>query len=340
VSTSPERREQVAAFFAAHAHRPRRIVARHARGNDDIADDACTTAWTALVRRPDITLDSRGFSWLTTTAIHEVWQLHARRRHEIPVGTFQLTSRGHDDEDMAEPADALAVETETQALDRVHHAADLAAFKTLKPRERDALYLHGLGYRYHEICDLSRGARVNVAVLVRLDVGDMSLMEASRLPSSSAARPRARRARLQASWRQRRCSSSLSWRGRTRRRRAYASDATGSAEWRFCWSSNSQVSSSAPRRLLGFEGRLLGPVPTRIHIPARLNLAKYRRRAAAQTVAAGPSADRPGGVWLSRSGSPRWRPAARPLRRRRRRRSSARTGGRRPPTRRSRCRRR
>jgi hypothetical protein len=45
-----------------------------------------------------------------------------------------------------------------------------------------------------------------------------------------------------ASLRQRRCSSSLRWRARTRRRRAYASDATGSAEWRFCWSSAAGIS--------------------------------------------------------------------------------------------------
>jgi hypothetical protein len=66
----------------------------------------------------------------------------------------------------------------------------------LKPHERRALALKAAGHSYQEIAELSRGARVNVAVLVRLDVGDMSLMEASRLPSSSAARPRARRARL------------------------------------------------------------------------------------------------------------------------------------------------
>jgi hypothetical protein len=65
---------------------------------------------------------------------------------------------------------------ETQAVDRAQHSEDLAAFLTLKTRERQALYLQAVGYRYAEIMRLSRGVRVTVAVLVRSDVGDMSLM--------------------------------------------------------------------------------------------------------------------------------------------------------------------
>jgi hypothetical protein len=111
---------------------------------------------------------------------------------ETLVGSFQGGATGHD----AEPTHPDDRSAEQRALARIEHDERVDAVKTLKPREREALYLKGLGYSYHEIADLSRGSRVNVAVLVRLDVGDMSLMEASRLPSSSAARPRARRARL------------------------------------------------------------------------------------------------------------------------------------------------
>jgi hypothetical protein len=46
----------------------------------------------------------------------------------------------------------------------------------------------------------------------------------------------------QASLRQQRCSSSLRSGARTRRRRAYAPDATGPAKWRFRWSSIPSVS--------------------------------------------------------------------------------------------------
>jgi DNA-directed RNA polymerase specialized sigma24 family protein len=180
MTASPERRHQLHAFYTAHADRLRRTVASRARGDDENIDDACATAWTALVRRSDISLDSRGLSWLTTVAIREAWQLHASRRHETAVGGFQASPHGHDDSDVPEPNDPLALDTETQALDRIQHTADVATFNTLKPRERQALYLKGLGYHYHEICDLSRGVSVYGAVMLRSDVGDMSLMEASR----------------------------------------------------------------------------------------------------------------------------------------------------------------
>ena len=52
-----------------------------------------------------------------------------------------------------------------------------------------------------------------------------------------------------ASLRQRRCSTSLRWRARSRRGRAYASDATGSAAWRFCLSSEASVWSDGPSSL-------------------------------------------------------------------------------------------
>jgi DNA-directed RNA polymerase specialized sigma24 family protein len=149
--TSPERRQQVGAFFAAHADRLRRTVAWHARTVHDVIDDACASAWTILVRRPDITLDARGFSWLATVAIHEARHLSARHRQELLVGTFQADPRGHDDQGHPEPADPLALDTETQALDHIQDASDVEAFQTPRPRERQALYLKALGYSYDEI---------------------------------------------------------------------------------------------------------------------------------------------------------------------------------------------
>jgi hypothetical protein len=55
----------------------------------------------------------------------------------------------------------------------------------------------------------------------------------ARRSSVATAPPNSRRAAASASLRQRRCSSSLRSGARTRRRRAYAPDATGPAKWRF-----------------------------------------------------------------------------------------------------------
>jgi DNA-directed RNA polymerase specialized sigma24 family protein len=178
-SSGRERRERVGAFFAAHATRLQGSVRAAARAPEAIIEDACQTAWAILLRRPDITLDDRGLSWLATVAIREAWR-QASSARETAAGGFQGACPG--DGELAEPADPDDRSAEQRALARIEHKERVQALATLKPREREALYLQGLGYSYQEIAKLSRGVRVNVAVLLGADVGDMSLMEASRLP--------------------------------------------------------------------------------------------------------------------------------------------------------------
>jgi len=154
VSSIPDRRDEIAAFFAAHANDVRVRVAHRARTAPDVVDDACATAWTKLLRRSDIALDAHGRAWLITVALHEAWRLQGRRAQEAPAGPFARGSTV-DDEHAPEPVDALGVDVETQAVDRAQHSEDLAAFLTLKPRERQALYLQAVGYRYAEIQELT-----------------------------------------------------------------------------------------------------------------------------------------------------------------------------------------
>lgn len=154
MSRISDRREEIAAFFAAYANHVHTCVARRARTAPDVVDDACATAWTKLLRRPDVVLNVHGRAWLITVAVHEAWQLHERRAQETPVGPFARPSTG-DDDFVAEPVDAVGVDVETQAIDRAQLSEDLAAFLTLKPRERQTLYLQAVGYRYAEICELT-----------------------------------------------------------------------------------------------------------------------------------------------------------------------------------------
>jgi DNA-directed RNA polymerase specialized sigma24 family protein len=153
MSESSTRRAELSAFFAAHAQHVQTRVARRARAAPEVVDDACATAWSQLVRRADVELGPRGVVWLITVAIHEAWRLQQRRTQETPLGPYARPSM-HDD-DPLEPIDAIAVDVETQAVDRAQHPADVEAFLTLKPRERQTLYLHALGYRYAEICELT-----------------------------------------------------------------------------------------------------------------------------------------------------------------------------------------
>ncbi len=141
------RAEQIAAFYAYHAVRLQRIVAGQVNAPEQTIEDACQNAWTILLRRSDITLDDRGAAWLTTVAIREGWRLASTAR-EVPMGSIraELPERG----ELPEPASAEPPLSE-QALARAEHAGRVGDLRTLKARERRDLYLHALGYRYHEI---------------------------------------------------------------------------------------------------------------------------------------------------------------------------------------------
>jgi DNA-directed RNA polymerase specialized sigma24 family protein len=87
-------------------------------------------------------------------AVHEAWRLQECRAQETPAGPFARVSTGGNDP-APEPVDAVGVDVETRAVDRAQHSEDVAAFTTLKPRERQALYLQAVGNRYAEICELT-----------------------------------------------------------------------------------------------------------------------------------------------------------------------------------------
>src|SRR4051812_30335969 len=99
-ATSQRRDERIAAFYRDHAERLQRAVRRRVhRVGDEVIEDACHSAWVTLLRRPDITLDSQGLSWLTTVAVHEAWRVGAVTR-EQPAGT--LTTPADPDGDAGE----------------------------------------------------------------------------------------------------------------------------------------------------------------------------------------------------------------------------------------------
>jgi len=156
---SRQRREQISAFYDRHASRLQQRVRRHAHVPEQTIEDACQQAWTILVRRSDIRLDAAGFKWLTTVAIHEAWDRDARR--ETPVGPFAGTEPGSD-RDRRESLAYGDRSAEDRALDRIEHTERIAAVATLKPREREALVLQGLGYSYDEIARLTGSTYTSV----------------------------------------------------------------------------------------------------------------------------------------------------------------------------------
>jgi DNA-directed RNA polymerase specialized sigma24 family protein len=151
VAQSAARREQVGAFYARHADRLRRIVARRVRANEHTIEDACHHAWSALARFDDVTLDGRGLAWLAKAAIREGWRLSAVSRRELVLGGAEASAS---DIGLLERGRAHSGADE-EALGRIEHCERVADLRTLKSRERRELFLQAIGYRYGEIAALT-----------------------------------------------------------------------------------------------------------------------------------------------------------------------------------------
>jgi DNA-directed RNA polymerase specialized sigma24 family protein len=156
VTNNSQRDHEVGAFFAGNADRLHRIIARRVVNTSrEVIEDACANAWTILVGRPDITLDARGFSWLVAVATNEALRLVSKTQHERLAGGFLASRSGE-----ASAAEMLEPAADTPGLDevalrRVEHEQRIAALRLIKPPDRQALFLKGMGYSYREIMDIT-----------------------------------------------------------------------------------------------------------------------------------------------------------------------------------------
>lgn len=139
------RQEEIGGYFTRHHHDLLNQVRGAARAPDQTLEDACSYAWTQLLRRNDIDLDGLGaFYWLRQVAVREAWRLQQVARRVT----------------LLEP-DALArnVDTHPVAEDHVDdHVATLDKLDTLAeltPRHRELLALQAAGYSYQEICQIT-----------------------------------------------------------------------------------------------------------------------------------------------------------------------------------------
>ncbi|MGZ4246590.1 MAG: hypothetical protein ACXVSE_20080 [Solirubrobacteraceae bacterium] len=56
--------------------------------DSNVAEDACQTAWVALLRRDDVPLDARGLAWMRIVARTAGYR--AARGREAPAGSLQV----------------------------------------------------------------------------------------------------------------------------------------------------------------------------------------------------------------------------------------------------------
>jgi RNA polymerase sigma factor (sigma-70 family) len=136
------RNQQLAAFYAEHAARLERAVARELRVPPQVIEDACQTAWTILLRRPDIPLERQGLAWLRKVALTTGYR--SARQREQPAGGFLPEQDPGELPEPVAPTTGLA----ERVADRLDRRAQLQA---LTARERRYLALQAIGLSYSEI---------------------------------------------------------------------------------------------------------------------------------------------------------------------------------------------
>jgi len=138
------RREAVAAFYARESGRLRARVAEDLAGGWALAEDACQTAWLALLGRDDVALDARGLAWVRTVAV----TAGARLARGRDLAGQPIVDR------YAEQAAG-----EGDLVDRVLELEELrecrARLVAVSSRQRRLLALQGLGFSYEEISVLT-----------------------------------------------------------------------------------------------------------------------------------------------------------------------------------------
>jgi len=154
------RREALAHFYARCHHGLYQAVRRNTGGvDDDIIHDACATAWLALVRRTDITLNGGGYTWLLVTATYE-----ARRAYRATRNIQFADPEAGPTAQFEELRDPFAHDHDPleRTLDAELHTARRERFATLKPREQRDLLLKAAGFKYAEIATATSSTRTAV----------------------------------------------------------------------------------------------------------------------------------------------------------------------------------
>ena len=178
----------IAQLYRQHHRRLQRVVAATVRAPQDVVEDACQNAWTIMLRTQP--RQETWFAWLRVVAIHQAWEQSTRMNHEMPAGAFispdpnELDAREH-----PEPA-ADTRDIPDQVADRIQLAQRLADLAAIKPNDRRALCLKGLGYRYREIMQIT-GASYT-AVNRRITEGRRALYRLERARTNGNGSPSTR----------------------------------------------------------------------------------------------------------------------------------------------------
>jgi RNA polymerase sigma factor (sigma-70 family) len=135
--------QELAAYYAEEAPSLRRAVAASVSAPPTIVDDACSFAWTQLMRnRERIQLGKGAYWWLYRIATREAWRLVGIERRLHPVGSA------------ADVAALMSDDGDTTFATVEFHDA-MRSLEFVPQRQRRLLMLLAAGFSYAEIARIT-----------------------------------------------------------------------------------------------------------------------------------------------------------------------------------------
>jgi RNA polymerase sigma factor (sigma-70 family) len=141
----------IAGIYAATAPLVASLVARNITAPPSVIEEACQTAWSALVAHQDEVAPESVVGWLTTTAMR---------------AALHMLKTGHRDLSLDDPvqmATVAALPARAPTPERLTELRErLAEVHQLPSRQRRMVWLQGFGYDYEEIAQRTGDSRRTV----------------------------------------------------------------------------------------------------------------------------------------------------------------------------------
>lgn len=133
---------EVGRLYEQSADQVHRLVRHEVRAPQPLIEDACQVAWSRLVSQRERVGRDTAVAWLVTTAMREAFKLLRRADRELSLDGL-LDERI----DLGEPV------ARSTPAEIVECRARLEALRTLSQRQRQLVWLQGVGLSYAEMAD-------------------------------------------------------------------------------------------------------------------------------------------------------------------------------------------
>jgi RNA polymerase sigma factor (sigma-70 family) len=134
--------DEIGDLYSRLAVQLERTVRHWVRAPETVIEDACQVAWGRLVARSDDVRRDTALSWLTTTAVHEVFRLSRRASREVSF------------EDAVVTAETSRIHASVPSAEEVAEQHErIGQLRGLPARQQRLLWLQALGLSYAEIAE-------------------------------------------------------------------------------------------------------------------------------------------------------------------------------------------